>query len=314
VLGGRPLWFAIVNLSTREGFNMKNIILFLLFITVASVSNYSLAQQQLPLDNELIVGYYGRPEAASLGVLGQYTIEELMPKIKAKAGEYGQITGNQNVTPAFHLIYGLASSEPGRDKDYILPLSNEKLMEYINAAQSNGFAVIIDLQLGGLTPVEAVKPVLKYLKYDNVHLAIDPEFEVNGLDVRPGKVIGHISGEQINQVQSAMTDYLNENGIGENKILIVHLFRESMVKNKEMVKKYDKIDLIMNLDGHGSPKLKVDIYNDLYTADISAKIAGGFKLFFREDKPSMMTPKQVLGMEPVGDTKIKEPPKYINYQ
>ena len=75
-------------------------------------------------------------------------------------------------------------------------------MEYINAAQSNGFAVIIDLQLGGLTPVEAVKPVLKYLKYDNVHLAIDPEFEVNSLDVRPGKVIGHISGEQINQVPS----------------------------------------------------------------------------------------------------------------
>ena len=87
-----------------------------------------------------------------------------------------------------------------------------------------------------------------------------------------------------------------------------------MVINKETVKKYDKIDLIMNLDGDGSPKLKVAIYNDLYTADISVKIAGGFKLFFLEDKPSMMTPKQVLGMEPVGDTRIKEPPKYINYQ
>jgi hypothetical protein len=36
--------------------------------------------------------------------------------------------------------------------------------------------------------------------------------------------------------------------------------------------------------------------------------------FFLEDKPSMMTPKQVLGMESVGNTKIKEPPKYINYQ
>jgi hypothetical protein len=120
--------------------HMKNIILCLLFITVASVSNYSLAQQQLPSDKELLVGYYGRPGAASLGVLGQYTIEELMPKIKAKADEYAQITGNQNVTPAFHLIYGLASSDPGRDKDYILPLSNKKLMEYINAAQSNGFA------------------------------------------------------------------------------------------------------------------------------------------------------------------------------
>jgi len=293
---------------------MKNIILGLIFISVACVSNYSLAQQQLPSQNEIIVGYYGRPGAASLGVLGQYSIEELMPKIKAKADEYSQISGNKKVTPAFHLIYGLASSEPGRDKDYILPLSNDKVMEYINAAKGNGFAVFIDLQLGGLTPVQEVKPVLKYLKYDNVHLAIDPEFEVNGLDVRPGKVIGHISGAEINQVQAAMTDYLNENGISENKILIVHMFRASMVKDKKTVKKYDKIDLIMNLDGHGSPKLKVDIYNGLYTADTSSKIAGGFKLFFREDKPSMMTPKQVLGMEPVGSTRIKEPPKYINYQ
>ena len=293
---------------------MKNIVFLLLLITVASVAHDAFAQQQLPSPNELMVGYYGRPGSASLGVLGQYTIAELMPKIKAKAHEYVQITGNQNVTPAFHLIYGLATSQPGREKDYILPLSNEKLMEYINAAQGNGFAVIIDLQLGELTPVEAVRPVLKYLKYDNVHLAIDPEFEVNDLNVRPGKEIGHITGEEINQVQAAMTDYLKEHRIHANKILIVHMFRKSMVRNKKAVKKYDQIDLIMNLDGHGSPKLKVDIYNDLYTEETAVKIAGGFKLFFREDKPSMLTPKQVLGMESVGDTKIKEPPKYINYQ
>jgi hypothetical protein len=293
---------------------MKDIILFLFFLTLFSVSNYSSAQQQLPAGDELMVGYYGRPGAASLGVLGQYSIEELMPKIKAKADEYATISGKKNVTPAFHLIYGLASSEPGRDKDYILPLSDEKVMAYINAAKGKGFAVIIDLQLGGLTPLEEVKPVLKYLQYDNVHLAIDPEFEVYGLDVRPGKVIGHITGKEINQVQSAMTDYLKENNIAEKKILIVHMFRKSMVKDKESVKAYDNIDLIMNLDGHGSPKLKVDIYNDLFTTDISSKIAGGLKLFFREDKPSMMTPKQVLGLEPVGNTKIKEPPKYINYQ
>jgi hypothetical protein len=293
---------------------MKKLFLFLLFISVVFVSHNSLAQQQLPSDNELIVGYYGRPGVASLGVLGQYSIEELMPKIKAKVDEYAKILGNQKITPAFHIIYGMASSEPGRDKDFILPLSNEKLMNYINAAKDNGFAVFIDLQLGSLTPVEEVKTVLPYLKYDNVHLAIDPEFEVNGLDVRPGKVIGHITGDEINQVQSAMTGYMKKNGIDEKKILIVHMFRKTMVKDQETVKKYDKIDLIMNLDGHGSPKLKVDIYNNLYSAKISAKVAGGFKLFFLEDKPSMMTPKQVLGMESVGNTKIKEPPKYINYQ
>lgn len=293
---------------------MKNFILFLLFFTVVSVSNYSSAQQQLPSDNELMVGYYGRPGAASLGVLGQYTIAELMPKIKAKADEYAQISGNQNVTPVFHLIYGLASSQPGRDKDYILPLSNEKVMEYINAAKSNGFAVIIDSQLGELTPVEAVKPVLQYLKYDNVHLAIDPEFEVNDLNVRPGKKIGHISGEEVNQVQAAMTDYMKKNGITENKILVVHMFTPSMVKDKKSVKNYDNVKLIMNLDGHGSPILKIDIYNGLYTEAVSAKVSGGFKLFFREDKPAMMTPKQVMGMESVDKARIKESPKYINYQ
>ena len=293
---------------------MKNFILFLLFFTVVSVSNYSSAQQQLPSDNELMVGYYGRPGAASLGVLGQYTIAELMPKIKAKADEYAQISGNQNVTPVFHLIYGLASSQPGRDKDYILPLSNEKVMEYINAAKSNGFAVIIDSQLGELTPVEAVKPVLQYLKYDNVHLAIDPEFEVNDLNVRPGKKISHISGEEVNQVQAAMTDYMKKNGITENKILVVHMFTPSMVKDKKSVKNYDNVKLIMNLDGHGSPILKIDIYNGLYTEAVSAKVSGGFKLFFREDKPAMMTPKQVMGMESVDKARIKESPKYINYQ
>ena len=278
------------------------------------MANSSLADQQLPSEDELIVAYYGRPGTASLGVLGQYSIEELMQQIKAKADEYAKITGNNNVVPAFDLIYGLASSQPGRKQDYILPLSDKKLMEYINAAKSNGFAVFIDLQLGKMTPVEAVKPVLQYLKYDNVHLAIDPEFEVNDLTVRPGKVIGHISGEQLNQVQSAMADYMKENGITENKILVVHMFTHKMVGDKKSIKNYDKINLIMNLDGHGSPNLKTNTYNGLYTADVSAKVAGGFKLFFREDKPSMMTPGQVMGMDPVGNIKINEAPKYINYQ
>lgn len=301
------------NPQTQDLINMKVFVLVLGLVAFTGVCDRSFAQD-LPSGSDLMVGYYGRPGAGSLGVLGQSSIEELVPKVKAKADEYAQVSGSQKVTPAFHLIYGLASSDPGRDKDYLLPLSNEKLMEYVEAAKSNGFAVIIDTQLGELTPIEAVKPTLKYLQYDNVHLAIDPEFEVNGLDVRPGKVIGHISGEEVNQVQAAMTDYLKENDIKGNKILIVHQFTEHMVVEKDKIENYDRIDLVMNLDGHGSPGLKVEIYNQLYGANAAAKSAGGFKLFFREDKPSMMTPKQVLGIDPVGDTKINRPPKYINYQ
>jgi len=290
---------------------MRKLILFIICLVITP---FSFAEQQLPVEDELIVAYYGRPGTSSLGVLGQYPIEELMKKIKATADEYAQITGNKNVVPAFDLIYGLASSEPGRKKDYILPLSSKKLMTYIDAATKNGFAVFIDLQLGKMTPAEAVKPVLKYLKYDNVHLAIDPEFEVKDLNVRPGKVIGHISGEQVNEVQAVMTEYMKANNITDNKILVIHMFTHKMVGDKKSIKRYDQINLIMNLDGHGSPNLKINTYNGLYTTDASNKVAGGFKLFFNEDKPSMMTPGQVMGMDKVGKIKINKAPKFINYQ
>ena len=74
---------------------MKNIIVFLLIITLFSSSNYAKAQEQLPAGIDLMVGYYGRPDVASLGVLGQYSIEELIPKIKEQAAEYAEIAGEK---------------------------------------------------------------------------------------------------------------------------------------------------------------------------------------------------------------------------
>lgn len=293
---------------------MKIITLFLLFMLLAGLPRTAISQQQPLVGDELVVGYYGRPEVASLGILGEYSIEDLTPLIQAKADEYKQISGDKNVIPAYHLIYGLAAADPGPKKQFLLPLSSEKMMAYINAAQSNGFLVIIDTQLGALTPVEAIKPVLKYLNYENVHLAIDPEFEVNDLDVPPGKLIGHVTGEQINQAQAAMSDYMKENHIEHKKILIVHMFTANMVKEKEAVKPFENIKLIMNLDGHGSAELKIKIYNGLYTSGVASKIPGGFKLFFKEDKPFMMTPAQVLGQESIGGKLIAETPHYINYQ
>ena len=270
--------------------------------------------EQLPTKNEMIVAYYGRPGVKSLGVLGQHSLEEIIPMIKAKADEYKKASGNLNVVPGFDIIYDLAAADPGKNKDYIIPLSSNKLMPYIEAANNHGFAVFIDLQLGEKTPVEAVRPVLKYLKYKNVHLAIDPEFEVYGLDMRPGKIIGHVTGEEVNQVQEAMTNYMKQHDIEEEKILLVHMFRHSMLENKKDLQTYDKIDLVFNLDGHGAPKLKVDIYNGIYTHRVANEVAGGFKLFFAEDKPRLMTPEEVLGLNSVNGVKVKDRPKFINFQ
>jgi len=267
---------------------------------------------QMPQEGEMMLAYYGRPGVKSLGVLGQYSIEAVKPLIKEKAAEYARITG-KHVVPGFDVIYGLASASPGPHKDYIIHLGEKKLEPYIKAAENEGYILFVETQLGKNVPQTAIHHILKYLKHHNVHMAIDPEFEVHDLSVRPGKVIGRVEASWINQVQAIMDKYMKENGIKEKKILLLHMFRETMVEDKEALKHYDNIDLIFNLDGHGSPRLKVDIYNAIYSKKYADKVAGGFKLFFREDHP-MMTPKQVMGQESVDGVRIKFPPKYINFE
>jgi len=301
--------------------NKKVHTLLALTLTLVGLTSTATAQlkdvpkaKQLPTKNEMVVAYYGRPGVKTMGVLGQHSIKALIPIIKAKTAEYKKASGNQNIVPGFDIIYGMAAGSPGKDKDYIINISNKKLMSYINAGQKHGLVVFIDTQLGKMSPVEAIRPLLKYLKYDNVHLAIDPEFEVKNLNVRPGKKIGHISGAQVNQVQKAMADYMKKHGIKGKKMLIIHMFRHTMLSNKSDLKTYANIDMIFNLDGHGAPRLKVDIYNGIYTHRTANKVAGGFKLFFDEDKPRLMTPKEVLGLKSVSGVKMKEMPKFINYQ
>lgn len=290
-------------------------------ITLLGVTSTASAQmknvaksQQLPTENQMIVAYYGRPGVRAMGVVGKYSLEAIIPIIKAKANEYKKASGNQNIVPGFDIVYDMATINPGRNKNYISTLPHQKLMRYIHAANKHGFVLFLDLQLGKKTPVQSIRSVLKYLKYNNVHIAIDPEFNVHGLGIRPGKIIGHITGNQVNQVQEAMSNYMKKHGIKEKKILIVHMFRHSMLTNKKDIKTYDNISLVFNLDGFGSAGLKVSIYNSIYTKRISNKVASGFKLFFNQDKPYLMTPKQVLGLESVNGERIKETPKYINYQ
>ena len=298
-------------------FTKKALLPFLAISMLHAASDMSSAHESLrtlPSDYNMIVAYYGRPNTKSLGILGQQPLDATIQKVKARAKQYEKALGNgKHVTPGFDLIYELATKDPGRNGKYVITLNEKTLEKYIKAAQKNGMVLFIDVQLGKKSPAQAVKPLLKYLKYKSVHIAIDPEFSVDNEKVRPGKVIGEISGPQINAVQDMMSTYIKENKIKEEKILLVHMFTEHMVTQKKAIRYTDRIHLVMHLDGHGSPALKIKIYNSLYTENRAAKIAGGFKVFLKEDHP-VMKPKQVLGLEPVGKAKVKDMPKVITYQ
>jgi hypothetical protein len=285
-----------------------------LLYAASDVSSTNERLRELPFNYNMIVALYGRPHVKTLGTLGQQPLAETIEKAKAKAKRYEQALGEgQHVTPGFDLIYEMATSSPGRNGSYVITLNTKTLETYITEAQKNGIVVFVDVQLGKKSPAEAVKPILKYLKYDNVHIAVDPEFSVDNLKVRPGKKIGSITGPQINKVQEMIRNYLKANGIEQDKILLIHMFTEHMVTEKKAIRYTDRVHLVMHLDGHGSPALKIKIYNGLYTEARASKVVGGFKVFYKQDKP-MMKPRQVLGLDPVGNKRVREMPKVITYQ
>lgn len=262
----------------------------------------------------LLIGYYGRPKTKSLGILGQNNIDDLVKKMKKKEKYFEKELENKlDVKMAFHIIYGLATLDPGRRDTYMLRLSERSLMPYIKRAQKEDFKVIIDLQMGTNTPVEALKPVLKYLKYSHVHLALDPEFKIpKHKRYPPGRYIGHIYAEDLNNAQELINNYIVKNNL-EKKQLIIHMFHKKMLRDKDKVKKYKNIDLIYNIDGHGDPAVKIKIYNSLYNKEQEKIAESGFKIFYHADT-RVMTPKEILGWEPANGRQIQIQPTYINYQ
>jgi len=278
------------------------------------VSSTNQSLRVLPSNYNMIVALYGRPHVKTMGTLGQQPLAQTIKMAKQKAKVYEKAWGTgKHVTPGFDLIYEMATAAPGANGKYVTRLSEKTLLSYITAAQKNGIVVFIDVQLGKRTPAQSVRPLLKYLKYDNVHIAVDPEFSVDNLTVRPGKKIGSITGQQINEVQHMMRDYIKANGIKDDKILLVHMFTQHMVTNKKAIKYTDRVHLAMHLDGHGSPSLKIKTYNGLYTDTRAGLVTGGFKVFYKQDKPRM-NPRQVLGLEKASGKLVRDMPKIITYQ
>lgn len=295
---------------------MNKIKLFLILTIAIFVENLSANIEKTENSynkEDLLIGYYGRPYSKALGILGVHDIDTLVGLMREKKKEFQEIT-SQNIVPTFHIIKDIATKEPGNDNDYIKPLNEAIIMDYIKRAQKENFAVILDVQLGTMTPLEAVQPILKFLKYPNVHIALDPEFKIpTHRRYPPGKYIGHIFGKDVNKVQEAMQNFMIENKIEGKRMLLVHMFHKRMLRKKEDVKNYDLINLTYNVDGHGRAHTKIRIYNSLYDEEANKIAQGGFKIFFKNDKKPLMNPKQILGMEPVKGSIIWTKPNYINY-
>lgn len=248
-----------------------------------------------------IVAYYGHPNDESMGILGQFSKQELLEQLLDQAAAYERADPDTTVLPAFEIIGSVAQPEPGPDGSYILQTDAETMWEYIEFTQANDIMLIIDIQLGRKTIQEEMALIEDYLMEPNVHLAIDPEFAVNE-DQVPGVDFGSVDAEEINYAAEQLTRIVNENNLPP-KVLIVHRFTDGMVTNIRKVKETEHVQFVLDFDGFGDPISKTDGY-DIFVR--KSKVPwGGIKLFYDQDRP-LLQPKEVVALDP--------PPVFVMYQ
>ena len=274
----------------------KNTVIFAVIVQfiLCSVVPVHAQSQSAILSNSDILAYYGHPNSRNMGILGRYTTEELDKMLTAHAAEYEAVSGGRKVLKAFYIIFGTVWPE-----GEIGILGNETLMRYINYGIENNILVFLDHQIGRYDPIDALKRMLPYLRYPNVHLALDPEWRTT----EPMVEIGHITAEEINRAQQVMEDYMIENNLPGERMLVIHQFNYIMIKNRSAVRAdFSRVRLIHCMDGIGHPAMKRDSY--AYNALADNMPLKGFKLFFNFEIPGagydnpIMTPQQVYELNP----------------
>lgn len=260
------------------------------------------------LESNTLLAIYGRGfgVAPILGRLGIYrNADEMAEGTRERIQAIEAVNGGKGVVCAIHLIYAMAiPCKAGSDcLDYLAPAV---VRYYIDTAAERGWQVILDTQLGRSTPVEQVRRMMGngYLRYDNVHVAIDPEFHVYGGQCDPGIPIGTVEASQINAVQEMLSRYVEAEDLRTKKILIVHQFGDPavhdgvpyMIRDKKALRDYPNVELVIDMDGLGSPAVKVHKYNLMTDSRVYPFVRfRGIKIFYRDpgevrghfDKPPM---------------------------
>ncbi|GHV70620.1 hypothetical protein AGMMS49928_19120 [Spirochaetia bacterium] len=241
--------------------------------------------------NNDILAFYGHPRSRGMGILGRHSIEELDARLTTLAEEYRAVSGGRGIQKAFYIIYATIQPDARTfriGEDYLSP--------YIEYALAHGLLIFLDHQIGRKTPANALREMLPYLRYPNVHLALDPEWHTE----KPNQEIGFVSAAEINEAQRVMENYIVENKIPGERMLVIHQFNYRMITNRDKVdSSFDRVRLVHCMDGHGSPQLKRDTYaSNAQAANIPIK---AFKLFYNfNSKPDapLLTPAQVYALKP----------------
>ncbi len=246
-----------------------------------------------------LVAYYGNPLSREMGILGTAPSDEMLARLLRQVEAHTAADPAHPAQPALELVTPAAQAAPGSDGLYRARMPPEVIDKVAGWAESSNALLILDIQVGRSSVADEVAVLEPWLKRPYVHLALDPEFAM-ATDEVPGKVIGSMDAASINRTIGTLSRLVSEEGLPP-KVLIVHRFTEDMVVRYRDIRTTPEVQVVMTMDGFGSPELKTAQY-ERYVRDQPVQFAG-IKLFYTQDKP-LMSPADVLGLEPAPDVII----------
>jgi hypothetical protein len=258
------------------------------------------------LPQKRIVAYYGNPNSRRMGALGEFPKDEMLSRLQAEAGRWQEADPSLPVQPALHLIAVVAQEKPGKAGKYRMIMPDEVVNRVYGWAKEANAILFIDIQTGH-DDIRAILPRFEWiLKNPDVHLGIDPEFNLIKSGAIPGTKIGTYDAEDVNYVTGYLAELVQKYSLPP-KLLTVHRFTRNGVTNARNIDLRPEVQIVMHMDGWGAPWLKRDSYRDYVVAE-PVQYAG-FKLFYHNDTKKgdpLMTPEDVLRLNPQ--------PLYIQYQ
>lgn len=251
--------------------------------------------------------YYGFPGYDTMGILGEYEPEELLPILEQQRQEYVDVSpDNRPWRIGFELIASVAQRDPQPDNSYVADTNGRWLDKYTIFTHENNMELVMDVQMGRRLPHEDYEGLERWMRFPHVHLAIDPEFHLPK-DGTPGIELGKIHADDISRAQDWLIGLADKYGT-PRKILIVHQFNWYSIEEKSKVAPKYGVDLVLNADGWGTPEQKLDTYDVLITQQPIEY--NGFKVFYKQDLTipgsRLMTPEDVMNLNPIPDV--------VNYQ